>query len=162
MTTATIRRPSLQEFEVYENTEVRQLVLELLAAKAFAEAEHERVKAYTAPIFAEYEFHPADEWTERLYGTTRARVLTEEELYLTDMTAPAYREYCERVKDAHAAHGWTGPREHCPALVAKSKVTVAENALVKSILKFMGAEGCNAYGETRRKIIELACRSAKI
>jgi hypothetical protein len=153
--TAVYRKPTIDEFKQYARIECSELIATLIAARIFAEVERERVNSYVEPIFAQYDFRPSAEWLTRRGGMADAP-LTRKDLYLTDLDAPAYLEYCERVKDAHAANGWTGDRDFCPALVAESAVNDAENAVLVSLGRMMNAPFEKLYGEKREHALKLA------
>jgi hypothetical protein len=154
MTTATIARRTPAELKAFNLRTLRPLVAALLAARVFAECERERVDAYTAPIFAEYDFRPAQEWRD----TEPDERLTLKNLYLTDLDSPTYHEFNERCYDAAAAHGWTGPRESCPACVAEYAVTKAEWEVLKALCGFMGVdwETANSTMDVRADMLKLA------
>lgn len=119
-------------------------------AQAFAELERERVDAYTRPIFDRYTF---------LCERTGKRITDPDRLYLTDLDGANYLDYLEAVYDAHAAHGWEGPRDHCPALVAESLHTDAENCLLQAFADFIGASTASFYGDTRKRALDLLLRA---
>ena len=116
-------------------------VAALLAARAFAKAERERVDAYVLPIFARYEFF-ADRAAKP--GEAPERIADPKDLYLSgDDTL--FARFLDECADAHAAHGWAGDRSFCPALVAEHAVTKAEQALLAVGAKYLGAEFAEVY-----------------
>jgi hypothetical protein len=131
------------------------LVSAVLAARVFAEAERERVRAYTLPIFQSYRFKVRPEWREKF---PEELITDPEKLYLCNDDGAdgdelrAYYAECDR---AHRAHGFTGPEGHCPALTAEHLRSVAEQALIDLTAPFFEIAPDRLYGEHRAKFLEL-------
>ncbi len=132
--------------------ENRNVALLYCKAKAFAEVERKRVDAYILPIFKTYGFREDHKYGE---GHTPTNNLIEDpdDLYLCD--DPRLPEYYEETYKAHTAHGWTGERTHCPALVAENLVIQAENAVLKLGEELTGIAPEQLYGDNRKKMLDL-------
>lgn len=154
-----ITSPTVSQFKTFLKNN-SSLIAALIAARVFAIVERERVNAYILPIFATYEFFVRPEWQE---GEPE-RITNPERLYLTDQEELCKKYYAE-CADAHAAHGWTGERDYCPALVAEHEVIKLENQLLKSGGKFFGLEtkdgGFIVYKtEDRKKFLDILVEAA--
>lgn len=130
-------------------------VAALALARAFAKATRERVDAYTRPIFDRYTFY-TDKCAERSHGraTPAERITDPKDLYLSTDEAQVAR-YFDECAEAHAAHGWKGPRDHCPALVAEHEVVKAERVLLLAGAEFLGVDFHDLYGDDRRRAVDL-------
>jgi hypothetical protein len=133
----------------------------VLMARVHADMERTRVDAYIRPIFDSYTFPVNPEWAER-YGET---VKTPKDLYLSD---PAVEDlvtnYFEDCDAAHRAHGFTGPKGHCPALIAEHLVIQAEHQFMLLAQPLFGLDPVDLYGDNRKKYLELligACLKAE-
>jgi len=122
----------------------------VLMAQAFAELERERVDAYIAPIFARYTFPVKADWQES-YGPV---VKERKDLYLSDAEdlCANYYEDCDK---AHREHGFTGPKGHCPALVAENLHRVTQCALIGLAEPLTGISPDAVYGEDRAKYLNI-------
>lgn len=127
----------------------RPLVEALLAARVFATMERERVDAYTRPIFDRYAFY--NDLTDRSDGS---RITDPDKLYMSDddELAAAYYAECDV---AHRAHGWTGERGTCPALVADTLVIKAENLLIDAGAPLVGEAGPIYNLDLRKRFLDL-------
>jgi hypothetical protein len=90
-------------------------VAQVIALELFAQSERARVNSYLQPIWDRYNF-----------GTKNM-----EDAYLIDGRDDDLAKFYEETYVANAAHGWTGPREQCPALVANMNFVFAQRDLVK-------------------------------
>lgn len=122
----------------------------VLMAQAFAELERERVDAYIAPIFASYTFPVRADWQKR-YGPV---VKVPKDLYLSDAEdlCTNYYEDCDR---AHRAHGFTGPKGHCPALIAENLLMRAQSALIRLAEPLTGIDPDRVYGDDRKQYLHI-------
>ena len=118
LTTATLRR-------MEADPKTRALRKALAEAQKFALAERARVDAYVEPLFATFTFY-----RDTHAGDDGARIAKSKDVYMSKDDALAARFFAACL-DAHAAHGWTGLRDFCPALVAEAAVTKAENAFLE-------------------------------
>lgn len=64
----------------------------------------------------------------------------------------AFYEACDV---EHRKHGFTGPKGHCPALVAENLQRIAEAHLLEAGGKLMGFDGRSIYGDNRKKFLDL-------
>lgn len=132
----------------------------VLLAQAFMELERERVDAYIRPIFDKYGFEVAAKWQER--GRTAA-ITVPRDLYLCDdeVQVACYFEECDQ---AHRAHGFTGPKGHCPALVAEGLHRTAKACLVGLAEPLFGIEWGQIFGADEKRYLDLligACLKAE-
>lgn len=145
---------SLKAFARDETT--KSCVRAYLLAQTFAQAERERVDAYIKPLFELYNFYPDEKWREK--GRMKMDRITDiDRLYLTDLESPQYKEFMAECAKEHRKHGWTGPADHCPALVADGIRVNAENLLIEHTSKSLplGFEDIHIYGEHRKKLLDL-------
>jgi hypothetical protein len=158
MSTPLRTTPTIQAFKQWAN-DCAPAARAVLMARVFADMERERVDAYILPIFQSYRFTVAKAWRS---GPEKDSIITRpKDLYLSDdeVLTAAYFDECDQ---AHRAHGFTGPKGHCPALIAEHLVIVAENALIDLAKPLFGIE--DVYGENRQKYLELligACMKAE-
>jgi hypothetical protein len=117
-------------------------------ARAFAQVERERVDAYILPIFARYTFVDGLSRGERR-GTP---IEKPDQLYMcTDEAGvAAYFEECDQ---AHRAHGFKGPKGHCPALTAETLLMRTEQALIDLAKPLTGID--DVYGDDRKRYLEI-------
>lgn len=125
-----------------------------LAARVYAEAKREEVDAYIKPIFDAYQsfyitrFTPDPRWPD-------AKLKTYHDLYLA-ADSPRLAEFYQEVDDAHRAHGFDGPKGHCPALVAENLQMVAERALIEAAgTLFPEFKDGHVYGDLRKRALDL-------
>lgn len=121
-------------------------------AQAFAELKREQVDAYIQPIFDDFGFEYAARWAER--GGPTGRIAKPEDLYLCDDEAGMKRFY-ECCDEAHRAHGFDGPKGHCPALTAEHLLVIAQNALIDASSPLFGVDFSATFGDDRRKLLDL-------
>ena len=152
----TMKQPTLTEFKHWSRENYR-LAHAVCLAQAFAECERKRVDAYIQPIFEKYGFR-ADLTVDRETEWHNKPLTTPRDLYLSeDPRIPAYYEECDA---AHRAHGFTGPKGHCPALVAENLLIEAQNALLDSGAELIGIDRGLLYGVNREKILNLLLGAA--
>jgi hypothetical protein len=145
---------SLKAFARSDDT--KSCVRAYLLAKVFAKAERERVDAYIKPLFELYNFYPDEKWREK--GRTEMDRITDiDRLYLTDLKSPQYLEFMEECDKEHRKHGFTGPKGHCPALIAESLKIDAENLLLDHAVSALplGIDRDRLYGNARKKMLDL-------
>ncbi len=107
----------------------RQNVLNMPAARFHAQIERKRVDAYIEPLFLAHGFRDED-----------GQLLTKsKDLYRCpdDAGSAAFYVECDA---AHRAHGFTGPAEYCPALVAENAAIQTENIVMVAAEKLLGFE----------------------
>src|SRR5262245_28763585 len=121
----------------------------VLKARAFAQAERERVDAYIRPIFQTYRFEYADRWRD-FTGT----IETVADVYLCgdQPLVAAFVEECER---EHRANGFSGPSGQSPVGVAARLVTEAEHALMALAQPLFGIEPSSIHLHYRAEYVEL-------
>jgi hypothetical protein len=117
-------------------------------AKAFAEAERERVYKYILPIFESFGF---------LSTETGNKITDPDRLYLCEDEARV-QEFYDRADEAHRAHGFTGGAGVWPNLEADSLQTYAESALLDAACKFFGMKG-HPIGKKREQFLKLVLAS---
>lgn len=158
MNTATEEKPkltveSLKAFARDETT--KSCVRAYLLAQTFAQAERERVDAYIKPLFELYNFYVSKD--HRRSGDADERITDVDRLWLTDLDSPQYLEFMAECAKEHRKHGWTGPADHCPALVADCVRIDAENLLLKHSIETlpMGIKDWCLHGDARKKMLDL-------
>jgi hypothetical protein len=137
---------------------LREHVAELLVRKAFAQVERERVDAIQKrELRQQYYYGRIDE--------RQVRITNPRESYLMDDDSA--KRYFEKLNAIHLADGFAdAARGYCPALVAETKETEAEWALIKAAEEFFpgvtndkllcGIKGLPGL-ETRHKYLDLLC-----
>lgn len=146
MTPAAITLPG---FLCWLDTDGCQLVSEALATRVFADMERDRVNAYQLPGFAAWGF---------VDKRTGEPIIHPCRLYLSgdDEKCAAY---FDAVDALHRAHGFTGPKGHCPALIAEHAQRIAESAVIDSLSAFLGIN--SPWDMTHRaKMLDLAIGAA--
>lgn len=131
-----MKTPTLYQFKAFARDHA-ELAYAVAMAQAFAQVERERVSAYIQPLFELYDFYVCDQFAERI---GRERITDPDRLYLTDLESPQYLDFVEQCDVEHRKHGFTGPKGHCPALVADELRRVAERTLIGEGCRFMGIE----------------------
>lgn len=147
-----MKQPTIQQFKKWAIANAG-LGMTVVCAQAFAKTERQRVDAYIAPIFASFTFHVSDDFKRAEDGDVRITDISR--LYLTDLDSENYKAFVEACADAHAANGWTGEREYCPALVAEQLQREAERALLKSGSDLLGVDLTSTYGDQRTQALDL-------
>lgn len=146
---------TLAQFQTLAH-EVGPTVSAVLAARVFAECERARVDAYIRPIFDSYGFTHGAKWGDAHAGE---RLQEPKDLYLADdeIQVAAYFEECDR---AHRAHGFTGPKGHCPALTAEYLVVEAERALIDLTAPTFGIDPDALFLDHRATFLDLIITAA--
>ena len=119
-------------------------------ARVYADMERERVNAYIRPIFDAYRFHELP----TIHGADPAEVNAVDRLYLCadEIQVAAFFEECDT---AHRAHGFKGPKGHCPALTAENLQRDTERQFMDLAEPLFGVDPSSLYGENRTKYLEL-------
>ena len=132
---------NLQQAEPWSRDN-QKTVGELLALRAFAEIERKRVDSYLRPIFDSFDFRDRD----------GEKITNPRNLYLCEDEAlcRAYYNLCDA---ENRKHGFTGPQDHCPALIAEDAAMAAEQALLLSAGKALGFDGNHCWGDLRKKML---------
>jgi hypothetical protein len=124
-------------------------------ARVYAEMERERVDAYILPIFQRYGFTygsiAGDEAGQPLKSPKHLFLCEDEE---------RVREYFEDCDVAHRAHGFTGPKGHCPALIAEHLVITTENLLIDLASEQFHADFHGLFGKDRERLLDLLIGAA--
>lgn len=123
---------------VYDE-DVRQIVRDLLAAREELPKVEARVAEILAPVFEKFEF-----WSRPCRSKpTSERITDERKLYLVsseDFDGPQMKAWDQARHDALVAAGYDLPGfGYCPALIAKSRVTDLENALLDAASRILHA-----------------------
>lgn len=138
-----MRTPTVNEFKRWAKQN-RPLAVNALNARAHAELERERVAAYIRPVFESFTW-PAGMDGHAITGHKDIYLCEDEELC---------RRYFDACDAAHRLHGFTGPKDHCPALVAESEQIQAENLLLREGCALMGIERESLFGDLRARFLE--------
>ena len=152
-TAATRRTPTLTEFKAF-SADIAPAARAVLMARVYAQMERERVDAYIRPIFESYKFEYG-EIARGLHGP----IPSPNELYLVD-DGPGLTAYYADCDDAHRAHGFKGPKGHCPALTAETLQRTTEGLLIDLAKPLFGIHSSDLYGEDRIKYLELLIGAA--
>lgn len=152
--TATKRaQPTVAGLQAWAEANVR-LASSVLAARVYAEAKRERVDAYIKPIFESFAF----EYSGPLAGACKMSgpITNPSHLYLCGDEARV-QEYFEACDAAHRAHGFRGPKGHCPALRAEHLKRQAERVLLESSVELFGwsVDSMVMHDGTWEKAVEL-------
>lgn len=154
-----LKKPTLDEFKAMAKASL-PAARALIEARAFAAAERERVDAYINPIFTAYKFTYGD--LGQKCGRT-GLLADKDELYLAE-DGPLVAAYYADCDAAHRAHGFTGPKGHCPALTAEHLVIEAERHFIDLTKPLLGIDSEGLYGDAREKYLDLflkACLQAE-
>ncbi len=108
----------------------RQAVLNMVAARIHAARERARVDAYIEPLFQ----------SKRFINPEDGKLLTRSKDAYLSQDEEAMAEFYAECDTAHRAHGFTGPAEYCPALVAENAMIQAENVVLGSAERLLGVE----------------------
>lgn len=133
MPSETLDRVKLLRF--LRSDSARTLIRSYIEAKAFAAAERRRVDAYVRPIFDSYRFPVS----RRRVDLGEPEFVNDPDLLFRCEDATLCARFYEECARAHAAHGFTGPADHCPALCAGHNLIIAENALLAEACPLIGA-----------------------
>lgn len=146
-----MKTPTLQEFKAWAKSH-HSLAHAVCMAQAFAQLERERVDAYVGPIFDSFGFHYRGDLADK--AGLSGPIPSPKELYLCDdeRQLALYYEECDQ---AHRAHGFKGPKGHCPALVAEHLQIIAENALLKAGGALVGVDFIGTSLEHRAQALDL-------
>jgi hypothetical protein len=125
-----------------------------------AELLREQVDAYLQPIFAKYQFQYSGELAKKMKRS--GPVPKPAKLFLSeDPRIPQYYEECDA---EHRRQGYVDlPKDHCPALTAKSLQIQAEEALMASANQVFGLKRSPYMPDARAKYLDLlmtACLSS--
>ena len=144
-----MKQPTLQQFQKWAK-DCRPAAVAVCQAQAFAELERERVDAYILPLFKGWKF----EYSAK-YGDKAGQLIpSPERLYLCDDEGGIAAFYAE-CDEAHRAHGFKGPRGHCPALTAEALHVAVENALIGLAKPLFGIDVCDLSLDQRTKYLDL-------
>lgn len=118
----------------------RQAVLDMIAARIRAASERARVDAYIEPLFQALGLKDEE---GKLIALSKNIYRCEDEA-----ASSAFFAACEV---AHREHGFTGPADYCPALIAENAMIKAENVVLKAAEKLVG--GPVYHLEDRAKLL---------
>ncbi len=107
----------------------RQAVLNMLAARRHAKNERARVDAYVEALFLAHGFKD-----EEGQPITKSK-----NIYRCQDEAACVAFFAE-CDAAHRTHGFKGPAEYCPALIAEDVAIQAENVVLAAAERFLGIE----------------------
>jgi hypothetical protein len=144
--------PNLQTFKAWSSRNAR-VGHTVALAMAYAQCKREQVDAYIKPIFDLFDFYPSEDMVA--HGVPRERITDPERLYMTDLEGADYKRFLKECDKEHRAHGFPGPKGHCPALVAEDLQRKAEHALLLAGGELFGVDFTVTHGETRQKAIDL-------
>lgn len=130
---------------VERNRETIVLKAAVLALRERAVRVRAEVDAYTAPVFARFEFR------SKYDG---APITRPADLYLSGDEAGC-AEFFAACDLANREHGYELPAGHCPALVAENEVLKAERQLLEHYSKALGTDFAGTWGELREKALAL-------
>lgn len=141
---------------------VYSLVRSYLLARAYAETMRARVDEIQRAILEECPLPVDPEWLERTPGWFSSVTITEpKHSYLgTDEACADYYAECNARERAAGLKPDDMPDDRCPALVAESMLTDAENALIEESGRPFGVTNhkllcCRKGLETRQRWIDL-------
>lgn len=142
---------TIKEFARSETT--KSCVRAVLLAELFAKCERERVNAYILPLFELYTFEVKPEWRHEGEPT---RITNPDRLYLCD-DEEKLKEWYEECDKEHRKHGFTGPKGHCPALIAENLHMDAEHLLIDHACEQLplGFDRSRVFGDARKKLLRL-------
>ena len=129
---------------------VQPIVIEYLAAKAYAQVMKEMIDARQRPLLE----------ASQIVDDNGAAILTAERLYkAADDQEAKVEAFYEACKVANVAAGWKGDRDHCPALCADTDMIRLENRLIDAGFAAMGQTFTHrsVWGEKRERAIDLFC-----
>lgn len=147
---------TLQIQTFLNHKQTRAVVKALRRARAYAAETRAKVDAYTAPIFAKYEFYNDLEASRR--NVPRVRLTSDKNLYLSQDAEGCARYFAE-VSAAHAPNGFPDMGDKCPALVAEHAVVKLENALLTWASTFFNFDfTCRAPDLRARALALFECK----
>ena len=127
-------------------------VAEVIAARLVAKTTRAKVDAYIAPVFARFTFNVAEDKQGR--RGVQTKITHPRDLYLCEDDATCFKFYAA-CDEAHRANGWDIPTGYCPALMAESRATDAEQALLKMAGELFGVPFERMHGKDREKAVAL-------
>jgi hypothetical protein len=143
-----MNKPTLKQFTAWAKAN-RALARNVIAAQAFAQCERERVNAYIAPVFAKFDFR-----ADRHAKNPGEKITKPSDLYLSTDEAKC-AEFYAACDTAHRAHGFTGPEGYCPALIAETARSDAENMLLDAGAALLGVDHIWNTLEQRKQALDL-------
>jgi hypothetical protein len=132
--------------------QTKPLRVAVLTLRRIAASTRAKVDAYVAPVFARFEFYNDQEVQHDL--KPRERITAVDRLYLSN-DEPQRARFYAACEEAHAANGFPGLGDKCPALMAENAVRLAENALLSHAERHLCIPFSTAAPDIRRRAIEL-------
>lgn len=120
------------------------LALDCLKLRAIAELTRKEVDAYLQPVFETFEF----------FDDEGKRITKPRDLYLCEDEALC-RRYYDACDAARRVHGFTGPKDHCPALIAENAQLAAECRLIDSGATMTGINRNIIWGANRAELLRI-------
>lgn len=133
-----MKTPTIEQFTAWAKAH-NQLAKAVCAAQALSECERVRVDAYILPLFRSFKFDGIGE---------------PDLLYRCDDDAKC-AQYFAACDVAHREHGFTGPAEHCPALIAREIYIDAQNALLRSGCDLTGLRDIPSLPDQRAAMLDI-------
>lgn len=142
--------------------EVIRDVQNYLVTRTLAQAKRAEVDVIERQLLTEHVLmatlchHPED----ASRGYAPYRITDPKKTYLCEDRAACkeYHDACNRRERAAGIKPADMPDEYCPALVAESLQTQAENVLIQHAGRAAGLEACMLHGDKRDQYLDLVCR----
>lgn len=157
VTANTLQAVTIADFRRFAMS-IRPDVVALLDARTFAEAERVRVAALVAPLLARHALTIGSD-VDVDDEQAGQGITDERDLYRCgdELRVRAYYD----ARDALLReHGFTGPKDHCPALIAESAARAREAALVAKASQLFGVDFNRAYGDNRKRLLDTLIAAA--
>ena len=130
----------------------------LARARNYAAETRAAVDAYTAPLFAKYEFF--NDLEVNAGRAERTRITDQKMLYLSQDEAGCRKFYDECFAAALDA-GYKVVDDQCPALLAEHNVINLENALLELAANVFGINFVETHGDLRQRAIKLLSETCR-
>jgi hypothetical protein len=130
----------------------------LARARSYAAETRAAVDAYTAPLFAKYEFF--NDLEVNAGRAERSRITDQKMLYLSQDEATCRKFYDECFAAAKEA-GYDVVDDQCPALMAEHAVVRLENALLELAANVFGINFVETHGDLRKRAIKLLSETCR-
>lgn len=145
----SFKAPPFAAFQSWA-TANRHLAQAVRDAQRFADTERRRVTEYADPLFQRYGFKDRD-----------GKLISDRSRLYTSCAADEARwpAYFSELDAANRAHGFTGPKDHCPALIAETRQHEAERALMQAAATLFNIPDVPLYGDVRARFLALLLRA---
>ena len=121
----------------------RPKAVKVIGAQIVAKDTRAFVDSYKLPIFRRYAFK--DDEGNPITSMT--------DLYRCD-DQTMLRAYYDEVDAENRKHGFTGPKDHCPALIAENELIRLEQELIESACIVLKVGSEHFYGDLRQKLVK--------